>query len=42
MRLVVAHFLPSFGYEDGISQPVIKGLDEKMPTGKEPKAVNPG
>ncbi|KAK3400889.1 hypothetical protein B0T20DRAFT_371568 [Sordaria brevicollis] len=31
-----------FGYEDGISQPVIEGLDEVTPKGKEPKAVKSG
>jgi hypothetical protein len=34
--------LSSFGFQDGISQPLIKGLDEKEPVDKEPKAVNPG
>jgi hypothetical protein len=37
----------SFGYMDGLSQPLIKGLDDqaphgKEPAGKEPKAVKPG
>ncbi|KAF4124285.1 Dyp-type peroxidase family [Geosmithia morbida] len=36
-----------FGFVDGISQPIIKGLDDqaphgKAPEGKEPKSVNPG
>ncbi|CCC14577.1 unnamed protein product [Sordaria macrospora k-hell] len=32
----------SFGFEDGISQPLIEGLDEVAPKGKEPKAVKSG
>lgn len=32
----------SFGFEDGISQPLIEGLDETGPKGKEPKAVKSG
>lgn len=31
----------SFGFQDGISQPQIEGLDPE-PKGKEPKAVKPG
>ncbi|EGZ77169.1 Dyp-type peroxidase [Neurospora tetrasperma FGSC 2509] len=31
-----------FGFEDGISQPLIEGLDEVVPKGKEPKAVKSG
>lgn len=34
-------FLSSFGYNDGISQPKIEGLDD-LPKGREPKAVKPG
>jgi hypothetical protein len=37
----------SFGYQDGISNPIIKGVDDgtetgRAPQGKEPKAVKPG
>lgn len=32
----------SFGFEDGISQPLIEGLDEVAPKDKEPKAVKSG
>jgi deferrochelatase/peroxidase EfeB len=34
--------LLSFGFKDGISQPIIEGWDEKQPQGKEPKAAKPG
>ncbi|KAB8294323.1 hypothetical protein EYC80_009741 [Monilinia laxa] len=31
-----------FGFEDGISQPLIEGLDEVTPKGREPRAVKSG
>jgi len=39
--------LGSFGFMDGLSQPLIQGLDDqaphgRQPQGKEPKAVKPG
>lgn len=34
--------LNSFGFRDGISQPIIEGWDEKVPKGKEPQATKPG
>lgn len=35
-------FAPSFGFKDGISQPLIEGWDERLPKEKEPKATKPG
>lgn len=32
----------SFGFKDGISQPLLEGWDDKVPQGKEPCATKPG
>jgi hypothetical protein len=40
-RSVILTLMLSFGFRDGISQPLIEGWD-RAPQGKEPKASKPG